>query len=292
MASKSILVTGDFIVDHHIYEGRRHHYGERVEEGVKLCRQLGGAALIHDILTHLLKQTTKAVENQTAGAAWESRIAIANAPFPDDPGRIDTADEAYAFWRPFPARAPREKQVWRVSEAMGFGAEDRTAPRRQWTAAEDLPPTPDIVVVSEGGMGFRESPGSWADDKLAAARWIVLKTTAPLAAGSLWRRLVTRDREKLIVIVAARELRKSPARVSAGLSWEQSVQDVLREVAPGGAFGALRACRHLIVVFESEGGLWLDLAGAAPDVRFVYDPSVIEGDHARAIDGEAYGFQS
>ena len=53
MTSQNIVVTGDFVLDHHIYEGDRHHYGDSARDGVKIKQQLGGAALVHDILEAL-----------------------------------------------------------------------------------------------------------------------------------------------------------------------------------------------------------------------------------------------
>ena len=65
------------------------------------------------------------------------------------------------------------------------------------------------------------------------ARWIVLKTTAPIAQGPLWEYLTQNYAGKLIVIVSAHELRKSfSARISTGLSWEETVEGLFRELRP------------------------------------------------------------
>jgi hypothetical protein len=42
-------------VDQHIYEGQRHHYGQPAEHGVKVYQHWGGAALVADLLTELLR---------------------------------------------------------------------------------------------------------------------------------------------------------------------------------------------------------------------------------------------
>lgn len=54
----TILVTGDFLIDHHIYEGRRHHFGDQGSPGVCVTEQLGGAALVHHLLRDLQSQTS------------------------------------------------------------------------------------------------------------------------------------------------------------------------------------------------------------------------------------------
>jgi hypothetical protein len=184
---------------------------------------------------------------------------------------------------------------------MGFGAAERSGSGGGFTPADPLLASPDIVVLSEGGVGFRDLPEFWGEAHMEAARWVVLKMTAPIAAGPLWTRLTSRYADKLVVIVAARELRQSAARLGAGLSWERSVGDLLRELDAGGALSALASCRHLIVTFDTEGAAWVDLgdasggaAGIAADapVRLLFDPAAIEGDHAHVIQGSAYGFSS
>lgn len=293
-----ILITGDFVLDHHVYEGRRHHYGDDASVGVRVVRQAGGAALVHALLAELL----------TSDPAWRSQLAVSD-PAPLDPstGQRTTAFEvrpsqqAYAFWRPHPQR-DGERRFWRVSEAMGFGQkEDNTPACETWPPARDLPQDPEIVVFSEGGMGFRGDESCWRLPCLDTARWIVLKTAAPLCTGKLWELLSKTHREKLVVVVSARELRQSAARVPAGLSWEQTLQHLLRELQSGRTLAPLTQCRHLVVAFESEGGLWLDLekreggsTAPAPDCQahFVYTSGSIEGELAHEVAGTAFGFVS
>src|SRR6516165_8606471 len=100
-SSRNILVAGDFVIDHHIYEGRRLHYGDRVDDGVKVKSQLGGAALIHQIVCGLLEPSKDA-----QSSVWRSSLAISDpfaaglAGLPSTPS--DASMHAYAFWRPMP----------------------------------------------------------------------------------------------------------------------------------------------------------------------------------------------
>lgn len=73
---KQVLVTGDFVLDHHIYEGRRRHYGDRRHRGVHEVEELGGAALVH----YLLYRT---------GARWPWHC-------PDSSAQLRSADAAVA----------------------------------------------------------------------------------------------------------------------------------------------------------------------------------------------------
>jgi hypothetical protein len=307
---KHILVTGDFVLDHHIYEGRRHHYGDDASVGVRVVPQAGGAALVHELLKVLLQPEPLAAKATppTPSQEWTSFLAVQD-PAPIDPAsgqrrtafEVPASQHAYAFWRPHPGRGGRQ-QFWRVSEAMGFGQTSGTPACETWprAAGGESARTPRILVFSDGGMGFRGDRNCWQEPTLAGARWIVLKTSAPLATGQLWEMLTAKHRDRLVVVVSASELRKSSARVPEGLSWEQTLERLLRELGHGGTLADLARCRHLVVSFGSEGGLWLDISGRKPDgspaedcpVRFVYESGSIEGEHAHGVEGSAFGFLS
>jgi hypothetical protein len=290
--TQEILVTGDFVVDNHIYEGQRAHYVEATNRGVHLVAQLGGAALVQKILDELFKQESK--------PEWASILGVKD-PFEDQRDlKISPANQAYAFWRPYGDRKNPKTLYWRVSESMGFGSTDKDSKCGLMFPATRLE-NPKIVVISEGGMGFRNCEGNWPEAAFAQADWIVLKTTAPLGEGLLWQKLTENYARKLIVVISARELRKSPARMNAGLSWEETVEGFFRELRPQGAFNALTQCSQLIVAFESEGALWLDLQGkdrktrvevAAAKACLVYESGIIEGGHAHTTKGHAFGFLS
>jgi len=281
----SILVSGDCVLDHHIYEGRRHHYGDGVSRGVNVVSQAGGAALVQRLLEELLRRKQ--------GEEWTTHLSL-QAPVPWDPAvAVDPSQHAYAFWRPFPRGEPIERQRWRVSEAMGFGDARAGEECSAWPAAEGLPAQPRLIVLSEGGMGFRREPARWERLDFAGARWILLKTAAPVAEGPLWDRLAGAHAGRLVVVASSEDLRRGPARIGAGLSWEETVENLLRELREGGALEALSRCRHLVVAFGSEAGLSVDFADRArPAVRLVYDAAAIEGEEARAVEGAAFGYLS
>ena len=275
--SRGILVAGDFIADHHIYEGRRHHFAESAEAGVRIRRQLGGAALVADILRELLNDGFDVV-------------------LPPDQDSVDAPRTAYAFWRPFPPKDPPERQFWRVAEAMGFGTADPAARPKSKRRKATSNSMPSVVVLSEGGMGFRDSPDDWPKE-MASAKWIVLKGAAPLGTGPLWAHLAARHRDRLVVIVSAQELRTMPARLSKGLSWEETLGNLLIELNPKGVLGSLTRCRHLIVSFGAEGAIWIDFGAAkgiqkTTRVHFVHDAPAIEGERGVAVAGKVFGLQS
>ena len=297
---EKILVTGDFVLDHHIYEGSRYHYGDNRSRGVQEVKELGGAALVHYLLQELLAPRSEEQE-----PTWKPYLAIQSkgrepVPNPDVP--IPSGAKAHAFWRPTGGKQGGDGGVWRVADVMGFGGAPGKSPNYEWPVATDLPDLPDIVVVSDGGMGFRQKVPQSLSTAFDQARWIVLKTASPIMEGDLWK-LVTQPvyRSKLVVIVSAQDLRKSEAQISERLSWEETIANITLEVGAGGELAPLIECRHLIIAFESDGGLWLDLnptegggsaTGTSRRMHFVYEASSVEGEHRRARSGKAFGFLS
>ncbi len=295
-----ILVAGDFVIDQHIYEGRRHFFRETPGNGVHVRSELGGAALIHNILG--------AVDSILRGVGdpeMPSHLAIKK---PDvaaslaAPGRAGV--EAYAFWRPFPHGSPRGEQYWRVSEAMGFGAGEAGVPAPDWMskANTSAPRAPSVIVLSEGGMGFRDEREAWDALPFGKADWILLKMSAPVVEGALWEHLQSTPSlaKKLVVVVDADDLRKTHARISDGRSWEDSIENMVCELLKkDGVLIPLTRCRHLVVVFGSEAGAWCDFNGTqaskkalAPRIHFVYDPALAEKERARNIEGDVFGLLS
>lgn len=271
-AAAKVLVTGDFVLDHHIYEGRRHHFGDLRHRGVREVEELGGAALVH----YLLAALGRGVESRLGVEVDEKRQPLLS-------GKAShlSACSAYAFWRPFPRSgdASPENEVWRVAEAMGFGGQGAAADPLAWVAGPASAERADVVVLSDGGMGFRGHPQLWPATAFESARWIVLKTSEPLAVGELWQHLARPSlREKLVVVVSASELRKSNAPISEGLSWEATLESLLKSLAPGGELAALNAIPHLVVAFDLEGALWIDRGEPASPAKahLVFRPEGIE----------------
>ncbi len=314
---QSILVTGDFLVDHHIYEGNRHHFGDQRSRGVCVQEELGGAALIHRLLQEF---------QAAAGARWQSGLAIDEAAALESQrscssggtGCVDRPFAAYAFWRPYPAADQGKGSRWRVAESMGFGGGTSGASVWPWKWCKDRPVAPDMVVISDGGIGFRGRTNfarwgipvrdtrllelmqkvSQSDDVTpsplsdAEPQWILLKMSAPIGAGDLWRELSQFHAERLVVVVSASELRRAGVRISSGLSWEQTLEDVHQALRSHPALQSLGRARHLIISFDSEGALWLRRVDTTLKATFLFDQECVEGERRLGVDGQVYGLLS
>ena len=308
--SPTILVTGDFVIDHHIYEGMRRHFGDQKSRGVCVKEELGGAALPHRLLLEIQAQSK---------ATWQSVLSI------DEELALQTARQcptskadcedqpfaAYAFWRPYPVQPKSNDTCWRVAEAMGFGGgvpENGTWP---WQPAKELPVSPSVLVIADGGIGFRDrlNAAHWripvrdwrvrklaglTDDAAASVpRWVVLKMSAPAVQGDLWRELSEFYSERLVGVVSASELRRADVRLGRGLSWEQTLEDLHQALGHNSNMQALARCRHLVISFGCEGALWLRRnAESAMTATFLFDARHVEGELDDGTEGSVYGYLS
>jgi len=116
----------------------------------------------------------------------------------------------------------------------------------------------------------------------------------PIGKGDLWDHLVTcQPRDRLIILASAKLLRDSEVRLSRGLSWERTVEHLLGELRQSPAIRALNQARHLIVNFEADGALWINISSPnEPRACLVFDAEHAEGEWGSSIKGEAFGYQS
>ncbi|NTV03949.1 hypothetical protein HGA89_03395, partial [bacterium] len=265
-----LVVDGDVVVDHNIYVGGRDH-PSAPGIGTRIERRSRGAGLTAELLALLCPDESRCVVRDATGAA---------------------AHHAFATWALAPGPRSGNPEVWRVAQSLGFGeAETATdADERQSPPAEAAPC--DILVIDEAGLGFRNRPQTWTPLLTGGdPRWIVLKMSHPACCGSLWFRLLDpRHLDRLVVIVSADDLRRSGAAISRGMSWEQSVQDLLGDLAHHAELRGLAAARHVVVHFGDDGALWVDNSDRArPRRRLIFDPGHLEGNWREGIRGSVPG---
>ncbi len=157
---KTILVSGDVVMDHHIYAGERATPGMTSERGTREVATPDGAALAHAILhtleqsiqvflsRHAEEENTRRYESieyvkkgQTQRKSGEPLSVIScsdKAPHPaslpfvssfgmkvPDLEALPEALHCFAEWRPFQQhagdRAEHPRKVWRVSQELGNG---------------------------------------------------------------------------------------------------------------------------------------------------------------------------
>lgn len=295
----SVVVTGDIVIDRHIYEGERLTLRDNSYRGTHAVEEAGGAALTQRLIGAVFG--ADAAERRVLWKAGGKR-----GPAPEVsvcrlgcqlPARIRRREwlTGTASWKPYP-KAESKDLFWRVSKAFGYGLRsDGEASRLR--LPPDLPPGHDVLVLDDAGDAFRQKThaGVWylPEGGTALPKWIVLKLAGPIARGDLWDRLMQCEpRKRLIVVVSARLLRRDDIRLSRGLSWERTVEHLVNGLSHNPAIQPLRNARHLIVTFDGDGAVWVDFSKPGQPARIVFDAAHAEGEWSSTIEGEAFGYQT
>jgi hypothetical protein len=315
---KTIVVSGDIVVDHHVYGGERALPITDGKRGVRVARHAGGAAMLSQLIERVRNEGSKQASGgqhsvDTDGTIrlpkpatpwenfWQVRLGVAEPPI----DALAHSNHAFGIWRPFP-RVPadlpqpaghsKSEKVWRLADRMGYG-EPAGASDYVLKRARPRVPAPDVLVLDDGGFQFRRSTysGCW---HLPARRpgptWILLKMSGPLAQGELWHRLIDGSPDRLVCLVGSDDLRREKLNLGEGLSWERTVEDLsfaLRSITEG---RELAKCAHLVVTFSTDGALWIDRTGPeGPIATLVYDASGADGEFVRSrLPGEVVGLQT
>jgi hypothetical protein len=294
----NLIVTGDVVVDHHIYEGERHIPAAENVRGVRAWRELGGAEAVHRLLVALFKAAGK---TEAAEPVWHVHLGVTKPSVHGNPSGF----HAFGAWRPFPhekgKKDDKRKPVWRADRLMGYGQLQSAAPDDEKTGyepklAKNLPP-PRILVLDDAGFRFRKQAlrDCWLLPTEARKKpdWIFLKMTRPIAQGDLWHALSTRFSDRLVCLISADDLRQECVSISCGLSWERTVEEVRDVVTHSPVFAELKKCRHLIVRFKTDGALWVDRSEPGnPVVTLIYDAGGAEGGWESRFEGKVVGYST
>src|SRR5438093_3533762 len=168
----NVLVTGDVVTDHYLYEGRQRRAGSTIRLGTIAHATLGGAALLYELLRTIA-----------------SRQPSLSVSFGFDIGKIVASPaDGYCVMRPFEKQPKGKDEVWRMAEALGFGAAEADLELNaisQPVLAEDH----RIVVLDDAGLAFRRWPAQAAwprflvESSRALPDWLVTQMCGPVASG-------------------------------------------------------------------------------------------------------------
>jgi hypothetical protein len=315
-----IVVVGDVVVDHHVYEGERSTPAATQSRGVQVVRENGGAYSLFRLLSAVFGASRK--PSQTEIQSEQEKIkpdsmAVADVEFGltlPDPNGQPCGHHALAVFRQYPKYAQHadpdeaKKKVWRADLLLGYGhdsmrSSDATLPSENcvWFEPKSLTVNPpDILILDDAGFTFRNSPACWMlqADPSTGPRWIILKMSRPVCRGGLWQALQP-FLDRLIVVVSAAELRHESAAISMGLSWERTVEDLAVAIKSDPILSQLSRCRHLVVNFSADGALWIDNHGkpiahsnTCSGAELIYDAGSIEGQWSEQSQGEVFGYMS
>lgn len=293
-SSKLVLVTGDPICDNNYYKGKRRTADSGEKPGFRFHRSGGGALLLNDLIKLALNKD-----------GWTAEFAL-NPDFATLPLNY----HAFCLWEPKQINDRNDKaEYWRTVEPpLGYGHHDDDSiamanPKPRADAYEPrskpLNQVPNIIVIDDAGIGFRNKlreplwpvAGQRRDDK--CPEWIVLKMSGSISENALWNKLTETCGNNLVVIIPAEELRRREVRLSRGLSWESTAEDLVTELYHNPQLKPLLKARHLIVTFQSDGAYWLDNEPDSAKSLLVFDALRAEGEWSESQgEGGAFGYLS
>jgi hypothetical protein len=284
---KSVVVTGDITVDWNLARIQQldsSMMGWNAQNLTAACCHFGGAALLAELMTAL------AVSNDT--------IQVRQIRLPED--KITPDDirfpHSYTLWAPYKKDDKSKDSVWRVQEFLGLNPAHReNTPRGAWNLVLDDVSNPDLVVLSDANLGFRDNPQYWPQSltNQDSQPWILVNTARPVAQGSLWEGLYSSHWNKLIAVMPANDLRSEEIQVSRRLSWESTVQDVLWELKYNPSVLSLSWCAYTVISFGPAGVLLLRKNEKMElYATLFFDTGALEGEWGPQYKGSMIGFNS
>lgn len=290
---KTVVVAGDVTIDWNIARVQRTEGIAQAWNADDLTRafcQRGGAALLDGLIKAVAENIRK---------SKQAKVEVRQLGAPS--ASVSPSDErfhhSYAIWAPveFDTREPGEKRkVWRVQQFLGLhraGVEAQDMGAKPNVESSD----PDIIVLDDAGLGFRDHPEHWprAFSNAACQSRILLKMARPVARGALWDHLQANHADRLAVIMTADDLRRSQVRISRQVSWERTAQDLVWELLYNPHIYAMTRCAHIIVSFDTSGAILLSRkAEAGVEASLFFDPNVMEGEWGRHHRGAVVGYTS
>ncbi|HSQ79082.1 MAG TPA: RyR domain-containing protein [Candidatus Bathyarchaeia archaeon] len=181
--------------------------------------------------------------------------------------------------------------VYRVKSYKGF-----TGPAGDRPSAypgEARPAAPALVVLDDAGNGFRDHQDLWpAALSNGAEPLVVVKMSRPLSAGPLFDHLRGRHAGRLVLVLAADDLRREGVKISRRLSWERTATDFVWQMASNPALLPLNGCAAVVVRFGVDGAILYSRCGGAAEAWLYYDPATGEDAAGEVWPGEMIGVGS
>lgn len=294
-----ILILGDVIQDFNLmeYPPVPSHTYQALPKTIQV-KAPGGVRYLRDLINKIMPD--KSVDIQCPGDAWETN-----------------AIKVFNTWKQFP-KVPNDKgkKVWRIARIIGRTDLDRD--RCKECVIKDLSNSAvtdiDMLIIDDLGLGWMEALLSLesSDSKENSAKKepeevkepplkkLLLENTNPdqiiLKLSSLDKGLPFSKDSKLLakmtVILSAHTLRERGAAISEGLSWDQTIEDTVREFESGLSQFDLALCKRVIVLFSAEGAAVFERGGDPVKFRlqkFLYHPSQYEGSFKANHPGQMSG---
>ncbi len=270
---KNILVTGDYIVDHHILKGLKSEASEDGKTGSTIVKTHGGAYMTFSLMEKVVPMLNshKQEEKDMVNLAWGMNVDVKTLM------SEGTIHDSYLQWS-LDCVGKDNKEYFRLKEKLGFGnLPDNSKIKWLEPAAITNKLTNTVAILDEANLGFRNTPKAWPDFTKACR--IILKTTQPLCKGELWTRLLEK-KDQLVTIVSLQQLKHYNIKVSNDISWEQTALDITTGLTEHRDLNALMQSGTLIVTIGSAGALIIVNGTKEKFAEFtlVFDPETMENE--------------
>ncbi|MCK9204826.1 MAG: RyR domain-containing protein [Bacteroidales bacterium] len=284
-----ILVTGDVTRDHYFRLGQRFYSDSSASiSGTSYSWINGGAGLVHQFLTAFHPK-------ENADFGLDLKIF----------DHLPTQNNSYATVSEFIEGKEIKEKRWRISGQFGFGKMEGTIDYNTFHPLSTIEGY-DMVILDDAGMSFGSQINekkTWSflselkkEDGVNVPRVIICKKSGDLQKGDLWKELLelsNQDKIKLITVVSVNDIRKLEARVSRGISWEQSALDLIHELHTKIALSGLLKSRILVVTFGSSGAILVCRKSNNQEVsRIFFEPDSLEGETEARYPGTMIGCMS
>jgi hypothetical protein len=196
----------------------------------------------------------------------------------------NSLNHAFATWQQY---NEGKNKAWRIQELVHSGQALR--PEFHWQAPEELDKA-DLFIFQDWGLDIRNRQYPGLMD-LLKDKWVIFRTYAPLFEGEMWQEFRKEMGSQNILIFRADDLRKLNTSISKGLSWEQTLQDIINEIyfKQNISLYPLRSIEYIIISFGCSGTLLIHNPkvndAIDPEFRFFFDAMMIEGYWEKAHSG-------
>lgn len=271
---KNILVTGDYVIDHHLLKGNKNDAFDNETIGTTCISTYGGARLTFDL--------TNAFVRKLMSERPRQERTVLRWPYAGMPRLTLSGGSAHDSWLRWIVTSQQEKgeikSLCQLGEKLGFGG-IKSGNTEAWFRIDKRIRKMrfQTVLIDEADLGFRERRSVWPD--FNDPDRIILKASYPLCEGLLWDELMN-YRHKLITIVKLNHLKHYEIKVSNDISWEQTALDIVYGLTSHSTLRNLLRSGELIITIGSAGAIHVKSNDdpALNEYTLVFDPEFLENE--------------
>ncbi len=184
-------------------------------------------------------------------------------------------NHVFATWQTF---LEGKDKIWRIGDITHVG---------QTTDVESTPPKldsldqADLMLIQDWGMKIHDLNIPAISDQ-SLPKWLIYRPYPPVFRGKLWNSISPNLGQNSVLVLRASDLRMLDVSISKGLSWEQTLQDIITEIycKRNLTLHPLRIAQYVVLSFGHTGTLLIhnsfEKEDANPEFRFFFDPLGVE----------------